>query len=78
MNTPAKYLTILLASLLTACTTVRPTTNPQASTRVPCPDAPVLTGGSGKEVLLWGVDIASAYRLCAAQHKALIDSLPKP
>lgn len=42
-----------------------------------CSEKPVLKGGTGKEILLWGTALSKSYEECAARHKRLVEAIPK-
>lgn len=67
--------------LLVACKTApQPVVpwRPEASLLVLCdPTGPLLGGGSGKDIVLWGVVMRHKYETCAARHKRLVEAVPK-
>ena len=73
--------TILAATLLLAgCHTVPNAQiwKPDAALVELCdPKGPVLAGGDGRSVVLWGVAMRKEYETCAARHKRLVEAIPK-
>lgn len=50
---------------------------PPANLMQPCPALATVSGKTGRDVLLWGVQTAYQYRDCAARHQGLIDAIKK-
>lgn len=72
-----KVILLCACVILSGCSTVKSEWTPEASMMEPCAARPKLASGSGKDVLVWGTAMRSAYDLCAAKHKALINAVPK-
>lgn len=52
--------------------------HPEAAMLTLChPTGPMLEGGTGKDVLVWGVAMRQDYEVCAARHKRLVEAIPK-
>ena len=67
------------AVLLTGCATqTSGQWHPDAALLTLCdPTGPLLAGGTGKDILLWGVEMRQTYAVCAAKHKRLVEAIPK-
>lgn len=48
-----------------------PTPRISPSLLQPCPDLPALQGGTGAQLLLWGVEVADLYGDCKDRQAAL-------
>lgn len=60
--------------MMTACvsSTVQSRIEIPVDLAQPCPDLPELSGGTGKEVLNWSVQVISLYNDCKSKHEKLI------
>lgn len=75
-----RVLALLLALPLAACHTAPPASHwkPDASLLTLCDEkGPLLTGPSGKEVVVWGVAMRQELETCAKRHKRLVEAIPK-
>lgn len=75
-------LLISLTSLLVlaACSTApnAQVWKPDYSLITPCdPKGPLLAGGDGMSIVLWGVEMRKEYEICAARHRRLVEAIPK-
>lgn len=73
-------ISIVAVAALTACETMPndPAWKPEAALLTLCdPTGPMLEGGTGKEIVPWGVAMRKELETCAARHKRLVEAIPK-
>ena len=72
---------LLLTLALAGCGATIPEAprwKPDASLLTLCPETlPLLDGGTGKDILPWGIEARKDYETCAARHKRLVEAIPK-
>ncbi len=72
-------LTIATVLMLQGCSLlIKPPVILTSDLKQPCQELPELTGSTGQDVLLWGIEVSGMYHDCKAKHAATVEAINPP